>query len=361
MIKNHKKKAIISSVIILLPILYGIAMWDKLPASMVSHWGGDGVADGVAPKGFMVFGMPLLLLAVHWLCLGVSALDKKSRQQHHKLIVIIYSLIPVLSILVNGMIYSMALGTELDLFKLLPVFLGVLFMILGNYMPKTVRNRHMGIKTRWTMGNDENWQKTHRLGGSLQVACGVLMLVSVLFPVKVMIYMVFVVIALAVGIPALYSYLLYRKHAAEGIEYEPVFDKKQDKAALWITRIAVPAILVFVAVLMMVGDVSVDFEADQFIVEASFSETLNIPYENVDSVEFREEFSIGSRYMGFGSPRLSTGVFQNEEFGRYTLYAYTAGEGAVVLTQGDSILVIVGKTLEQTRGIYETLAARIGQ
>ena len=67
MIKNHKKKAIISSVVILLPILYGIAMWDKLPASMVSHWGGDGVADGVAPKGFMVFGMPLLLLAVHYL------------------------------------------------------------------------------------------------------------------------------------------------------------------------------------------------------------------------------------------------------------------------------------------------------
>lgn len=361
MIKNHKKKAIISSVVILLPILFGLAMWDKLPASMVSHWGGDGVADGTAPKGLMVFGMPLLLLAIHWLCLGVSSLDQKTRQQHNKLILIIYSLIPVLSILVNGVVYSQALELEMDLFKLLPLFLGALFVVLGNYMPKTIRNRHMGIKTRWTMGNDENWQKTHRLGGRLQVISGVLVLISALFPVKLTIGALIFAIVLSVGVPTVYSYLLYRKHCAEGVEYEPVFDKEQDKKALWISRIAVPAIIVGVAVLMAVGDMSVDFEADRFVVQATFSETLTIAYENVDSVEFRETFSAGSRYMGFGSPRLSTGVFQNGEFGRYTLYAYTSGEGAVVLKRGDDILVIVGKTLEDTRNIYETLAEKIGQ
>ena len=80
MIKNHKKKAIISSVIILLPMLLGIVFWNQLPESMVSHWGGDGVADGTAPKTFIVFGMPLLLLAIHWLCLGLTCLDKKSAQ-----------------------------------------------------------------------------------------------------------------------------------------------------------------------------------------------------------------------------------------------------------------------------------------
>ena len=64
--------------------------------------------------------------------------------------------------------------------------------------------------------------------------------------------------------------------------------------------------------------------------------------------------------MGFGSPRLSTGTFTNDEFGRYTIYAYTRGEGAVVLKRGDKVLVIVGKTAEETKAIYDTLAAKVG-
>jgi hypothetical protein len=155
--------------------------------------------------------------------------------------------------------------------------------------------------------------------------------------------------------------MLYKKHKAEGIEYEPVFDKKSDKIALRITQIAVPLILARVAVLMFVGDVSVTFGEEKFVVEASFSETLNIPYENIDSVEFREDFAAGSRYMGFGSPTIPTGIFQNDEFGQYTLYAYTNGEGCVILRQEDNVLVIVGKTLEETKGIYESLLAKVGK
>ena len=64
--------------------------------------------------------------------------------------------------------------------------------------------------------------------------------------------------------------------------------------------------------------------------------------------------------MGFGSVRLSTGTFQNDEFGRYTLYAYTGGEGAVILKKGDQVLVIVAKTAEETKMIYDTLTAKMG-
>jgi hypothetical protein len=68
---------------------------------------------------------------------------------------------------------------------------------------------------------------------------------------------------------------------------------------------------------------------------------------------------MGSREWGFGSPRLSTGVFQNKEFGRYTLYAYTNGEGCIVLQKGDEVLVIVGKNLEETKAIYDDLMAKV--
>lgn len=359
MIKNNKWKAVISSVVILLPALFGLLVWNQLPENMTSHWGGDGVADGSAPKAFMVFGMPLILLAIHWLCLLGTSLDKKGAQHNKKIVTLIYFMVPVLSLVINGFIYSMALEKDWDLGILIPALIGIMFLVIGNYLPKTTRNRHMGIKLRWTMGNDENWQKTHRLGGLLWVISGVVILVASLFSLAVSAGVLMVALVISVSVPMIYSYRIYKKHKAAGIEYEPVFDKKADKVALWITAIVVPLILIGVAIVMFVGDVSVDFGSDSFTVSANFSDSLTIRYEDVDTVEYRESFAVGQREFGFGSPRLSTGTFKNDEFGRYTLYAYTTGEGCVILRQGENVLVIIGKTAEETKAIYDSLSAKI--
>ncbi len=359
MIKNHKWKAILSSVVILLPMLFGLLMWKQLPANMVSHWGGDGVADGTAPKAFMVFGMPLILLALQWLMLLVETVLQKNNPQNHKIIAITYGIVPVTSLVVHVFIYSVALEKEWDLFALIPVLVGALFMYIGNYLPKTTRNRTMGIKLRWTMGNDENWQKTHRLGGKLWFWSGLVMMVSALLPIKFTIAVLIAMIIVGVVVPSIYSYSIYKKHKAEGIEYEPVFDKKSDKVAIWITRIFVPLIFVFVAVLMFTGNIEVTYAETDFKITASYMDDITVNYGEVESIEYRESFDIGSREMGFGSPRLSMGTFKNEEFGRYTIYAYTQGEGAVVLKRDGKVLVIVGKTAEETKTIYENLAAKI--
>lgn len=359
MIKNNKFKAFLSSVIILLPILFGLAVWEKLPDNMVSHWGGDGVADGFAPKSFMIFGMPLILLALHWLCLLVTALDKKQKNQSKKVVALIYYLMPALSLAVNGFMYATALGEAENAVFLIPLLLGLMFLFIGNYLPKTTRNRTMGIKLRWTMGNDENWQKTHRLGGMLYVAAGIAILAATPFSLKITVTVLLAALIVAVPVPILYSYALYRKHKAAGIEYEPVFNKKTDKVALWITATVVPLILAGVAVLMFTGDISVTCGEDSFRIEASYYQDLTIRYEDIDTVEYREDFSIGVREMGFNSARLSIGTFQNDEFGAYTLYGYTRGEGCVVLKQGGNILVIVGKTAEETQAIYHALSVKI--
>jgi len=360
MIKNHKWKAIISSVVILLPILFGLALWDQLPATMVSHWGADGVADGSASKAFMVFAMPLIMLALHWLMLILEAfMQKRNKPQSNKIVGVLYATIPATSLVVYTFIYSVALEKDWDLFALIPLLIGAMFMFIGNYLPKTTRNRTMGIKLRWTMGNDENWNKTHRLGGRIWFWGGLAMVVSALLPVKVTIVLMFVMIIAGCGVPTLYSYSIYKKHKAEGVVYEPVFDQKSDKVALRITQIFVPLILVFVAILMFTGNIEITYSDTDLQIVASYMDDLIVSYEKVDSIEYRESFDIGSREMGFGSPRLSMGTFHNDEFGRYTLYAYTQGEGAVVLKQGEHVLVLVGKTTEVTKTIYENLAQKI--
>ena len=69
MLKKNTFKIILSSLIILLPVVYGILMWNDLPDMMTTHWGADGNADGVGGKVFAVFGLPAILLALHFVCL----------------------------------------------------------------------------------------------------------------------------------------------------------------------------------------------------------------------------------------------------------------------------------------------------
>lgn len=359
MIKNHKGKALLSSVVILLPILYGLFMWDQLPANMVSHWGGDGVADGTASKGFVVFALPLILLGVHWLCLLLSGLDRKSAQMNPKLITLIYGIMPVFSLLINGSIYSIALEKEWDLFQILTVVLGVMFMVMGNYMPKTTRNRTMGIKLQWTLGNDENWNKTHRLAGRIWFLGGIVVIVLAIASAKIAMMALLAMILILVAVPVAYSYALYKQHQKAGIAYEAIGDTKSEKMTQRIGAIAVPLILAAVGILMVVGDVSVSFTDTECTIAATFAQTVTVRYDSVDTLEYRESFDIGAREMGFGSPRLSVGTFKNEEFGRYTLYAYTQGEGAVILKQDGNVLVFVGKTAEETKAIYNTLLEKM--
>lgn len=360
MIKNHKRKAIISSVVILLPMVFGLVFWNQLPDTMVSHWGGDGVADGSAPKAFMVFGMPMILLALQWFMLFMTTLmEKNNAPQNNKIVAMTYGIVPAISLVVHVFIYSIALEKEWNLFALLPVLLGALFMYIGNYLPKTTRNRTTGIKLRWTMGNDENWQKTHRLGGKIWFWGGMVIMATALLPVKITVAVMIGMIVVSAVVPTIYSYSIYKKHKAAGIEYEPVFNQKSDKAAIWITAVAVPLILVGVAVMMFTGNIQVTYGETDFQIVATYMDDLTVRYEEIDSVEYRESFDVGVREMGYGSPRLSMGTFKNDEFGRYTVYAYTDGEGAVVLKNGDDVLVIVGETAEETKAIYDALAKKI--
>ena len=79
MFTHHKKKLILSSLLILLPILFGLLLWNDLPAVMTTHWGADGIADGTGSKAFVVFGIPTIFLIINLLCLTCTYFDKYNR------------------------------------------------------------------------------------------------------------------------------------------------------------------------------------------------------------------------------------------------------------------------------------------
>ena len=89
------------------------------------------------------------------------------------------------------------------------VFIGLLMIGMGNYLPKSKQSYTMGVKLPWTLNSEENWNRTNRLAGWMWMAGGILLVVNGAFAVSS--YMVFAVLIVISGIPAAYSYWLYRK------------------------------------------------------------------------------------------------------------------------------------------------------
>ena len=208
MIKKNLKVLMITSIIILLPILAGIALWNQLPDPMPSHWNAAGEVDGWSSKPFTVFGLPLILLAAQWLCLLASGADPKKKNHSDKMIHLVLWIIPVLSVVMHTFVYLIALGYGVRMEVVMPILIGLIFTIIGNYMPKCKQNYTIGIKIPWTLNNEENWNKTHRFAGFLWVVCGIAIMLTGFFGG----FCVFLPITLLMVIaPFVYSYMLHRK------------------------------------------------------------------------------------------------------------------------------------------------------
>ncbi len=201
-----------TSIITLLPILVGVILWDKLPESMPTHFGVNNEADGWSSKWFAVFGLPLILAAMEWVCVFVTSHDPKSKNISDKSMGMVLWIIPILSLVVNSVMYTYAMGIKLDVGRILMIFFGVLFIVIGNYLPKSAQNFTMGIKISWTLNDEENWNHTHRFAGRLWVLCGTAMILLSVFSFY---WLFFTVVIIMVAAPIIYSYRYYKKHKQE--------------------------------------------------------------------------------------------------------------------------------------------------
>ena len=207
MIKKHLKILIITSIVILLPILAGLILWNQLPEQIPSHWNAAGEIDGWSSKPFAVFGLPCILLAAQWLCMLGTLADPKRENHPEKILHLVLWIIPVISVLLFTLTYAAALGKEVRMELIMPVFIGLVFAIIGNYMPKCKQNYTIGIKIPWTLDSEENWNKTHRFAGRLWVICGLIIMLTGFFGG----FWIFAGIALLMLLaPIIYSYILHR-------------------------------------------------------------------------------------------------------------------------------------------------------
>ena len=208
MIRKHLKTLILTSLVTLLPILLGVLLWDRLPAQMPTHWNIAGEVDGWSSRPMAVFGMPLFLLAIQWVCVLATVADPKRENHSDKILHMVLWLIPVISLACQGASYAAALGAAVQIDRIMCLLLGVVFILVGNYLPKCKQNYTIGIKIAWTLHSEENWNRTHRFAGWLWVVCGFVMMLSAFVGGF---WLFLPVVLVMVAAPFLYSYLLHRK------------------------------------------------------------------------------------------------------------------------------------------------------
>ncbi len=209
-LKTERNTLILTGIVILLPVLAGVLLWNRLPERVPTHFNFSGEADGWSSRAFAVFGMPLILLAVHLLAAVVTAYDPKEQGVSEKIYRMILWIIPVLCVFVFSSLYLNALGYPHNMTGMAKIFTGLLFIIIGNYMPKVRQNMTVGIKIPWTLSDAENWNRTHRLAGRLYIIAGFLVIVTAFLSEGPAMWILITSILICTLCPIIYSFLIYR-------------------------------------------------------------------------------------------------------------------------------------------------------
>ena len=362
MLKQNKWMILFSSIVIILPVLFGLVVWDTLPEQMAIHWSVDGNPDAFAGTAFGVLFLPLFLLALHWICILTTAADNKHREQSRKVFVMVLWIMPALSLYLNALIYATAFGLDVNISWVISILLAVGLMFVGNYLPKCKQNRTVGIKITWTLASEDNWNATHRFAGKVWFICGLVSLLGVFLPMSLIGVFLFVLLLVVAVVPMVYSYQYYKKQLAAGeISPEAQATKSKDgKIAIIVTVVLLLIMIPSFTVLMFTGDVTATCQQDALTVDSTYYDPITVKYEDVESIEFRETDTPGQRAMGFGSATLLLGTFNNEEFGNYTRYSYTKTNACIVMKVDGKVLVVGLESYEQTKALYDELEKHVG-
>lgn len=208
MIKQNKKMILFTLVLLLLPIVMGLFLWNQLPDTVVTHWGADNQPDGYSSKAFAVIGLPTILLAIHLICIIATNIDPKAKNINNKMFSVVIWICPFISIVTCAMVYGYNLGYQFDIGFFSSLLIGVLYIILGNFIPKIKQNYTIGFRIPWALNNSDNWYHTHRFGGKCMVIGGIALIVTSPFE---NVWVLLVVAIIPCILPVIYSYMYYRK------------------------------------------------------------------------------------------------------------------------------------------------------
>lgn len=211
-----KSELIVSLVMWL--IMVGMSAWGHMTlpdVPMAVHFGLDGTPNGYMPRDVAMIFAPafslVLLLLLLWLLPAIMPKNASIDRSAGPYGVVVLATLGVLTV-THALLIFRAAGLNVDETRVILASVGILFMIIGNYLPKTRKNWLMGVRTPWTLSDERVWDKTHRFAGPLFMLCGaVVVATAFVVPETWRIGVMVVAVAVPAAASALYSYLVARK------------------------------------------------------------------------------------------------------------------------------------------------------
>ena len=201
-----------STLITLLPIIFGAMLYHRLPDRMPMHLAADGSVTETMPKLVVVFGLPLVFAIINVIVLVFANADPKNKHLTTFPVAIIASLIPFITVGTMLMVDVLALGYRVQITTVVMFILGIVFIAIGLVLPKVDTSYTIGIRTPWTLSNRNNWRMVHRLGGRLFIGAGILLFGCAGFNhTPIFLTILVIIILIVVIVPIVYSYLLWRQ------------------------------------------------------------------------------------------------------------------------------------------------------
>lgn len=217
---NRRPMILLSVAVVAAMLVLAAWAWAQLPADaqVPVHWGVDGRPDGFADKTVGLFLLPGIAALIAILLAVIPSIEprranlERSGKPYGATWIGVMLLLGVIHVLAVGV----ALGAQLDVTRIMLIAAGALFVVIGNYLPKTRPNYLLGIRTPWTLTSDLSWTRTHRVGGRLFMLEGAILVASGLLDVGsgALLGLIIGGLALIVGIMFAYSYVVWKDDPA---------------------------------------------------------------------------------------------------------------------------------------------------
>lgn len=209
--KVNLQQHILASLVILMPAVYLLFVWNRLPEQVAIHWNAQGEANGYSPK-IALLGMAALNAGIYLLLIWLPRIDP--RRQNVQLSSATYGKIRIASVIFLSIVMMAAIlinqGIEIDMLKVIFLSTLILFAFLGNYFGRVRPNYFIGIRTPWTLENDTVWRKTHQMAGKLWFWTALALMPLVLLAAPAIVLPVFFVATLVLAfVPIIYSYYVF--------------------------------------------------------------------------------------------------------------------------------------------------------
>jgi uncharacterized membrane protein len=198
-------------------LLVTVLVWPALPERIPTHWGISGEVDGWSNRWPGAFIMPAAGLAL-WLLLPVlRKLDPRraNYERFDETFWLVLNLLLVFFAVMHVLTLGAALGLVGDVTRWVVALLGLMMVVLGNYLPRVRSNWWMGVRTPWTLENERVWRETHRLAGRTFMAGGLVAMLAALLPPATRFWVGMGALMVGAMVPVVYSYVLWRREVKE--------------------------------------------------------------------------------------------------------------------------------------------------